>query len=102
MNLKMKINSQLVLWQANLSRLYLSLVQLILQIASLRLSIASLQGEMQTDDNGDISTRLDIVFMADAALDFGSLDPSNLPNRPISLNVYILKDQHIILTKAML
>ena len=57
---------------------------------------------MHTNKQGNISTRLKIIFMADAASDFGALTPSKLPDFPLSLNVYILRDQSILLTKSML
>ena len=73
-----------------------------LQISSLQESINSLRDELHTDANENISTRLDIIFMSSAAIDFASLDPSSLPESPTSLDIWILRDQSIILTKKML
>jgi hypothetical protein len=40
--------------------------------------------------------------MSSAAFDFATLDPSNLPTSPVSLDIWILRDQSIILTRKML
>ena len=61
-----------------------------------------LKDELHTDENGTIYTRLDIIFMSSAATDFASLSPTDLPKIPTSLDIWILRDQSIILTKKML
>ena len=73
-----------------------------MQIDSLQESIMQLKDELHTDKNGTIYTRLDIIFMSSAATDFASLNPSSLPEFPTSLDIWILRDQSIILTKKML
>ena len=73
-----------------------------MQIDSLQESIMQLKDELHTDKNGTIYTRLDIIFMSSAATDFASLDPTNLPKIPTSLDIWVLRDQSIILTKKML
>jgi hypothetical protein len=40
--------------------------------------------------------------MSSAGFDFATLDPSNLPTVPASLDIWILRDQSIILTRKML
>ena len=73
-----------------------------MQIQSLQESISQLRSELSVDVNGTISTRLDIIFITSAAKDFAGLDPTNLPETPTSLDIWILRDQSIILTKKML
>ena len=69
---------------------------------SLQESINQLKEELSIDENGTIYTRLDIIFMSSAATDFAILDPTNLPKVPTSLDIWVLRDQSIILTKKML
>ena len=45
-----------------------------------------------------IFTRLDIIFMSGAATAFASLDPTDLPMDPTALDIWILRDQNIILS----
>ena len=73
-----------------------------LQIESLQESISQLREELSIDKNGTIFTRLDIIFMSSAAKAFSSLDPTNLPGDPTSLDIWVLRDQSIILSKHML
>ena len=40
--------------------------------------------------------------MANAAIDFATLEPANLPSVPASLDIWILRDQNIILTRKLL
>ena len=40
--------------------------------------------------------------MSGAAKAFSSLDPANLPTDPTSLDIWVLRDQNIILSKHML
>ena len=73
-----------------------------MQIESLQDSINQLREELSIDKNGTIFTRLDIIFMSGAAKAFSSLDPANLPTDPTSLDIWVLRDQNIILSKHML
>ena len=58
-----------------------------------------LQNELQEAENGDFRTRLNIVFMTSSVKSVDDMDPDNLPSIPTSLDVWILRDQSILLTK---
>ena len=66
---------------------------------NLKDSIGSLRKEIHLNENAKIMTRLDIAFMTSASFDFKQLQPSNLPVIPTSIDVWMLRDQDILLTK---
>ena len=61
-------------------------------------SIRELKEELSTNAEGTIFTRLDIIFMSGSAASFASLDLNDLPADPTSLDIWILRDQNIILS----
>ena len=64
-------------------------------------SILGFEQEMSTTTEGVILTRLDFAFMTDSTFNFGTMDPNHLPTSPTALNVYILRNQSILMTNIM-
>ena len=50
-------------------------------------------------ESGTFETRLSLAFITDSAFDFSQYKKNALPNTKQAINVYILRDQAIILTK---
>ena len=50
-------------------------------------------------ESGTFETRLSLAFITDSAFDFSQYKKNALPNTKQAINVYILRDQSIILTK---
>ena len=46
------------------------------------------------------SSPLNLIFLASAPISIDKLDPLQLPNLPLSLDMYILKDQSLVLTST--
>ena len=46
------------------------------------------------------SSPLNLIFLASAPISIDKLDPLKLPNLPLSLDIYILKDQSLVLTST--
>ena len=69
------------------------------QITNLKDSISSLQGELQQLDNGNYKTRLSLAFITASAFDFKNYKPNTLPLTKQAVDVWILRDQTILLTK---
>jgi hypothetical protein len=59
----------------------------------------SLQGELQQLDNGNFKTRLSLAFITASSFDFKSYQPSNLPMSHQSVDVWLLRDQTVLITK---
>ena len=47
-----------------------------------------------------LSSPLNLIFLASAPISIDKLDPLQLPNLPLSLDMYILKDQSLVLTST--
>ena len=59
----------------------------------------SLQGEIQQLDNGNFMTRLSLAFITASSFDFKSYQPSTLPLTSQSVDVWLLRDQTVLITK---
>ena len=69
------------------------------QIDNLQHSIHSLQEEIRPI--GDyFSAPLKLIFLSSALASLNKIDPLKLPYFPIALDMYILKDQALILTST--
>ena len=44
-------------------------------------------------------TRLNIIFMTSSAQDLNQLNPKDLPKIPSAIDVWILRDQEILITR---
>ena len=66
---------------------------------NLRYSITSLEDEIVKDDD-HFGATLNIIFICSAPIPINDLDPANLPTNPTALDMYILKDQDIVLTST--
>ena len=51
------------------------------------------------NSNGNCMTRLNIIFMTSSAKNVDDLNPKDLPKFPSALDVWILRDQEILLTR---
>ena len=69
------------------------------QIQNLQTSIDSLQEKMQPIEEY-YSSPLNLICLASAPISIYKLDPLKLPNLPLSLDKYILKDQSLVLTST--
>ena len=58
-----------------------------------------LSKQLVTNRNGNIMTRLNIIFMTSSAKNVDDLNPKDLPKFPSALDVWILRDQEILLTR---
>ena len=72
----------------------------LLQITNLEQSISSLQGELQQLENGNFKTRLSLAFITASSFDFKAYKPNNLPLTSQSVDVWLLRDQEILITKS--
>ena len=61
-------------------------------------SIVDLRKEIYQDDNYNFHAKVHIIFMTSSAHTFALLDPSNLPTGSIAIDVWILRNQNVILT----
>ena len=61
-------------------------------------SIIDLRKEIYQDDNYNFHAKVHIIFMTSSAHTFALLDPSNLPTESIAIDVWILRNQNVILT----
>ena len=69
------------------------------QIENLQHSINSLQEEIRPI--GDyFSAPLNLIFLLSAPVSLNKIDPLKLPDFPIALDMYILKDQTLVLTST--
>ena len=69
------------------------------QIENLQHSIHSLQEEIRPI--GDyFSAPLKLIFLSSASVSLNKIEPLKLPDFPISLDMYILKDQTLVLTST--
>ena len=50
-------------------------------------------------ESGSFETRLSLAFITDSAFDFAQYQTNTLPSTKQAVNVFILRDQEIILTK---
>ena len=57
-----------------------------------------MKNEIHEVENGDFRTRLHIIFMTSSAKSVDELEPDDLPSIPTSLDIWILRDQSILLT----
>ena len=53
---------------------------------------------MVKTEDGRFCAKLNIIFMCSAPLRVGDLIPGNLPAENVSLDMYILRDQEIVIT----
>ena len=53
---------------------------------------------MVKNEDGKFCASLNIIFMCSAPLKIGDLTPGDLPVENVSLDMYILRDQDIIIT----
>ena len=58
-----------------------------------------MQGEVKLLESGTFETRLSLAFITSSAFDFSQYKKNALPSTKQAINVYILRDQAIILTK---
>ena len=63
-------------------------------------SVASLKHERQQLENGNFKTRLSLAFITASSFDFKAYRPNNLPLTPQSVDVWLLRDQEILITKS--
>ena len=69
------------------------------QIQNLQTSIDSLQKKMQSKQEY-YSSPLNLIFLASAPISINKLDPLKLTDLPLALDMYILKDQSLVLTST--
>ena len=60
--------------------------------------MSSLKNELYGASNGDFRTRLNIIFKTSSPKKVDDLDPAKLPIVPTSLDMWVLRDQSIVLT----
>ena len=65
---------------------------------NLQTSITYLANEMIKNEDGKFCASLNIIFMCSAPLQIGDLTPGDLPVENVSLDMYILRDQEIVIT----
>ena len=54
--------------------------------------------EIYQNENYDFYAKVHIIFITSSAHTFALLDPANLPTQPIAIDVWILRNQNVILT----
>ena len=54
--------------------------------------------EIYQNENYDFYAKIHIIFITSSAHTFALLDPANLPIQPIAIDVWILRNQNVILT----
>ena len=69
------------------------------QIQNLQKSINSLQEKMRPIEDY-FSAPLNLIFLSSAPISIDKIDPLELPNLPLALDMYILKDQTLVLTST--
>ena len=62
------------------------------------LIIFYLENEIVKNEDRKFYASFNIIFMCSAPLQIGDLNPSSLPIEPISLDMFILHDQDIVIT----
>ena len=68
-------------------------------MANLCYSINSLKEEIIKDEHY-FGAPLNIIFICSAPISLNDIDPANLPESPTALDIYVLKNQNIVLTKT--
>ena len=66
-------------------------------MANLHHSINPLKEEINKKEHY-FSAPLNLIFLCSAPISINDIDPSQLPDIPTSLDMYVLKDQNIVLT----
>ena len=66
-------------------------------MANLRYSINSLKEEIIKDEHY-FSAPINIIFICSAPISLNDIDPANLPTNPTALDMYVLRNQNIVLT----
>ena len=66
-------------------------------MANLCYSINSLKEEINKNEHY-FSAPLNIIFLCSAPISLNDIDPSKLPESPTALDMYVLKNQNIVLT----
>ena len=66
-------------------------------MANLRYSINSLKEKINKNEHF-FSAPLNIIFICSAPISLNDIDPANLPTSPTALDMYVLKNQNIVLT----
>ena len=82
----------------DLRNIYTNLSLINFQVTALQTSIIDLRKEIYQDDKYDFYAKVHIIFMTSSAHTFALLDPSNLPTESIAIDVWILRNQNVILT----
>ena len=66
-------------------------------MANLHYSINSLKEEINKNEHY-FSAPLNIIFLCSAPISLNDIDPAKLPESPTALDMYVLKNQNIVLT----
>ena len=61
-------------------------------------SILELKKEIYQDEQFNFHARIHIIFMTNSAHTFALLDPANIPTSDIAIDVWILRNQKVILS----
>ena len=66
---------------------------------ALQTSVKELKNEVYLDETYRYHAKLPIIFMASAALNFATLKPNNLPDSDVAVDIYIIRNQDVILSQ---
>ena len=65
---------------------------------ALQTSISELQKEIYLDSEHRYHAKLPIIFMASSALNFATLEPDDLPSSNVAIDIYVIRNQDVILS----
>ena len=68
-------------------------------VTALKNSILELEKEIYQDEQFNFHAKISIIFMTNSANTFALLDPKNLPTGNTAIDVWILRNQKVILSK---
>ena len=68
-------------------------------IIALQTSVKELENEVYLDKTYRYHAKLPIIFMASSALNFATLKPNNLPDSDVAVDIYIIRNQDVILSQ---
>ena len=66
---------------------------------ALQTSVKELENEVYLDNTYRYHAKLPIIFMASSALNFATLKPNNLPDSDVAVDIYIIRNQDVILSQ---
>ena len=66
---------------------------------ALQTSVSELKNEIYLDKTYRYHAKLPIIFMASSALNFATLKPNNLPDSDVAVDIYIIRNQDVILSQ---